>query len=160
MFIPHILALFFPPPFFLSPLPSLFTIPSPFLPSFCGRADIYRKGPWRSRQRGDWLWTLWGKERKVRTGKAQVASERDGLGQLIREKVLQLGSALALTVSEAWRGQRGIDHMPPIVSPYGWTLEKEMATQSSVLAWRIPMDKGAWWARVNRVAECRTCLND
>ena len=30
----------------------------------------------------------------------------------------------------------------------GWEglLEKEMATHSSILAWRIPMDRGAWWA--------------
>ena len=30
--------------------------------------------------------------------------------------------------------------------PLGWenTLEEGMATQSSVLAWRIPMDRGAW----------------
>ena len=25
-------------------------------------------------------------------------------------------------------------------------LEMGMATHSSVLAWRIPMDRGAWWA--------------
>ena len=25
-------------------------------------------------------------------------------------------------------------------------LEEGMATHSSVLAWRIPMDRGAWWA--------------
>ena len=25
-------------------------------------------------------------------------------------------------------------------------LEKEMATHSSLLAWRIPMDRGVWWA--------------
>ena len=25
-------------------------------------------------------------------------------------------------------------------------LEKGMATHSCILAWRIPMDKGAWWA--------------
>ena len=149
------------PPFFLSPLPSFFIIPSPFLPSFCGRADIYRKGPWRSRQRGDWLRALWEKERKVREqGKAQAARERNGLGELIKEKVLHLGSALALAVSEAWGGQRGIDHLPPIVSPYDWMLEEDMATHSSVLAWRKPMDKGAWWTRVNRVAETRTRLND
>ena len=32
----------------------------------------------------------------------------------------------------------------------GWEdpLEEEMATQSSILAWRIPMDRGAWWATV------------
>ena len=28
-----------------------------------------------------------------------------------------------------------------------------MATHSSVLAWRIPMDRGAWRATVHRVAE-------
>ena len=30
----------------------------------------------------------------------------------------------------------------------GWedSLEKGMATHSSILAWRIPMDRGAWWA--------------
>ena len=30
-------------------------------------------------------------------------------------------------------------------------LEKGMATHSSILAWRIPMDKGAWWATVHGV---------
>ena len=29
----------------------------------------------------------------------------------------------------------------------GWedSLEEGMATHSSILAWRIPMDRGAWW---------------
>ena len=33
------------------------------------------------------------------------------------------------------------------VQSLGWEdpLEKEMATHSSVLAWRIPIDRGAWW---------------
>ena len=33
----------------------------------------------------------------------------------------------------------------------GWEdpLEEGMATHSSMLAWRIPMDKGAWWAAVH-----------
>ena len=28
-----------------------------------------------------------------------------------------------------------------------------MATHSSTLAWRIPMDRGAWWATVHRVTK-------
>ena len=28
-----------------------------------------------------------------------------------------------------------------------------MATHSSILAWRVPMDRGAWWARVHGVAK-------
>ena len=32
-------------------------------------------------------------------------------------------------------------------------LEKGIAPQSSILAWRIPMDRGAWWATIHWVAE-------
>ena len=33
----------------------------------------------------------------------------------------------------------------------GWEdlLEEDMATHSSILAWRIPMDRRAWWAAVH-----------
>ena len=31
-------------------------------------------------------------------------------------------------------------------------LEEGMATLCSVLAWKIPMDRGAWWATVHGVA--------
>ena len=37
-------------------------------------------------------------------------------------------------------------------------LEKEMATHSSVLAWRIPETGGAWWAAVYGVAQSWTQL--
>ena len=35
-------------------------------------------------------------------------------------------------------------------------LEEGMATDSSVLAWRIPMDRGAWEAIVYRVSKTQT----
>ena len=37
----------------------------------------------------------------------------------------------------------------------GWedTLEEGMVTQSTILAWRIPMDRGAWGATVH--GDCR-----
>ena len=34
-------------------------------------------------------------------------------------------------------------------------LEEGMAMHSSILAWRIPMDRGAWWTAVHRIAESR-----
>ena len=34
-------------------------------------------------------------------------------------------------------------------------LEKEIATHSDILAWRIPMDSGAWQATVHGVARLR-----
>ena len=35
-------------------------------------------------------------------------------------------------------------------------LEKEMAAHSSILAWRIPMGRGAWWTIVRGATESRT----
>ena len=35
-------------------------------------------------------------------------------------------------------------------------LEKEMATHSSILAWRILMDRVAWWAAVHGVSKSWT----
>ena len=38
------------------------------------------------------------------------------------------------------------------------SLEKEMATHSSVLALKNPKDRGAWWASFSGVAQSRTRL--
>ena len=44
----------------------------------------------------------------------------------------------------------------------GWadSLEEGMATHSSILAWRTPMDSGAWWATVDGVTEGGAKLSD
>ena len=41
------------------------------------------------------------------------------------------------------------------VPSLGWEdpLEEGTATHSSILAWRFPKDRGAWWAAVHTVAE-------
>ena len=39
-------------------------------------------------------------------------------------------------------------------------LEEEMATYSSILAWKIPMDRGAWRATAHGVAKSQTRLSD
>ena len=39
-------------------------------------------------------------------------------------------------------------------------LEEEMATHSSILAWRIPMVRGAWRAIVHGVTKSQTQLSD
>ena len=48
------------------------------------------------------------------------------------------------------------------VQSLGWEdlLEEGMATQSSILAWRIPMYRGAWWATVHGVTKSQTRLSD
>ena len=42
----------------------------------------------------------------------------------------------------------------------GWEhpLGKRTAPHSSILAWRIPMDRGAWWASVHGVTKSQTRL--
>ena len=44
------------------------------------------------------------------------------------------------------------------VQSLGWDdpLEEDMATHSSILAWRIPMDRGAWWVTIHGVAKNQT----
>ena len=48
----------------------------------------------------------------------------------------------------------------PWVQSMGWEdpLEEGMTNHSSILAWRIPMDEGAWWATVQGVTKNWTRL--
>ena len=48
------------------------------------------------------------------------------------------------------------------VQSLGWEdpLEEGMATHSSILAWRIPMDRGAWQATVHGITKSWTSLSD
>ena len=44
----------------------------------------------------------------------------------------------------------------------GWEdpLEEGMAAHSSILFWRIPMDRGAWQVTVHGIANCQTQLTN
>ena len=43
-----------------------------------------------------------------------------------------------------------------LIPGLGGSLDGGRATHSSILAWRIPMDRGAWWAIVHEAAELDT----
>ena len=49
---------------------------------------------------------------------------------------------------------RDADSVPGSGDP----LEEGTAADSSILAWRITIDRGAWWATVHRVAKSQTQL--
>ena len=57
-----------------------------------------------------------------------------------------------------------VNHLPAIWETWLRSLDWEdpmkegmgMATHSSILAWRIHMDRGAWWATVRGVAKSWT----
>ena len=57
-----------------------------------------------------------------------------------------------------------VKNLPAILETWvqslGWEdpLEEGIATHSSILAWRIPMDRGAWWVTVHGVAQSWTRL--
>ena len=62
-----------------------------------------------------------------------------------------------------WAAVRGVAESRTRLSDFTFifhypALEKEMATHSSVLAWRIPGTRGASWAAVSGVAQSRTRL--
>ena len=62
-----------------------------------------------------------------------------------------------------WAAVHGVAKSRTRLSDFTFTfhfhaLEKEMATHSSVLAWRIPGTGEAWWAAVCGVAQSRTQL--
>ena len=48
------------------------------------------------------------------------------------------------------------------VQSLGWEdpLEEGMATHSSTLAWRIPMDRGVWWATIHEITKSQTQLGN
>ena len=54
------------------------------------------------------------------------------------------------------------NYLPDVITDQGREnpLEEGMATHSSILAWRIPMDRGAWWAIVHGVEKTQTRLRD
>ena len=61
---------------------------------------------------------------------------------------------------------RTVKNLPAVqetwVRSLGWEdpLEESMTTHSRILDWRIPMDRGAWWATVHGVAKNWTHLSD
>ena len=62
-----------------------------------------------------------------------------------------------------WAAVHGVAKSRTQLSVFTFTfhfhaLEEEMATHSSILAWRIPGTRGAWWAAVNGVAQSQTRL--
>ena len=68
-------------------------------------------------------------------------------------------TGLALQCSWASPVAQAVKNLPAIREPWvrslGWedALEEHMATHSGILAWRVPMDRGAWQAATHWVAQ-------
>ena len=61
---------------------------------------------------------------------------------------------------------QSVKNLPAMLETWVWSLgwkdrlEEGMATHSSILAWKIPMDRGAWWAAIHGVTKNQTWLSD
>ena len=59
-----------------------------------------------------------------------------------------------------------VKNLPAMQKTLVWSLggedplEKGMATHCSIPAWKIPMDRGAWWATVHGVSKSQTWLKE
>ena len=78
------------------------------------------------------------------------------------------GEGLGYPLQYSWASlvSQTVKNLPAIwetwVRSLGWEdpLEEGMATHSGIHAWRISMDRGAWWATVHRVKKSQTRLSN
>ena len=73
-------------------------------------------------------------------------SPGEGLGYPLQYSWVSLVAQMIKNLPAMWE---------TLVQSLGWEdpLEKGMGTHSSIFAWRIPMDRGAWQATVHGVAK-------
>ena len=80
-------------------------------------------------------------------------SPEEGMGYPLQYScaplVVQLGNNLP-AMQETWARSLGWEH----------SLKEGVAVFSSVLAWRISMNRGAWWAAVHGVAKSQAYLSN
>ena len=76
-----------------------------------------------------------------------------------------LSSVREVCVSRASQGALVVKNLPAgagdlrdagLIPDWEDPLEEGVATHSSILAWRIPIDRGAWWVTVHRVTKSQT----
>ena len=79
-----------------------------------------------------------------------------------------LGEEIGYPLQHSWASMvaQTVKNPPAVqetwVRSLGWEdpLQEGMATHYSILAWRIPMDRGAWWAMVHGVSKSQTQLSN
>ena len=79
-----------------------------------------------------------------------------------------LGEGIGYPLLYSWASlvAQSVKNLPAMretwVRSLGWEdpLEEGMATHSSILAWRIPMERGVWQATVHGVTKSQTRLSD
>ena len=97
------------------------------------------------------------KNPEANAGNIRDASSIPGLGR-------SPGEGIGYTLQYSWASlvAQTVKNLPAMwetqVRSLGWEdpLEEGIATHSSILAWRIFKNRGAWWATVRGVTKSRT----
>ena len=80
---------------------------------------------------------------------SEIYLEKGGIGYPLRYYWASLVAQMVKNPPAMWETWfQSLDWEDP--------LEKGMATHFSIITWRIPMDRGAWWAAVHGVTESQT----
>ena len=98
----------------------------------------------------------------ISAGKESTCNARDSGS--IPGSARSPGEGVSYPLQYSWASlvAQSVKNMPAVqetwVQPLGWKdpLEEGMATHSSVLAWRIPLDGGAWRAIAHGVSKSQT----
>ena len=94
-----------------------------------------------------------------------VAIHRVKNHEYVNSKTTTSKEALAMYLGASLVDQM-VKNLPAMRETWVWSLDWEdlleqgMATHTSVLAWRIPKDRGAWQATIHGVARNQTQLNN
>ena len=118
--------------------------PTPvFLPGKShGKRSLVGYSPWGRRVEGNWATEHASRGDSYYFGTIRILEVYPARWSSLVAQMVQNLPAM----QETWVGSLGQED----------PLEKSMATHSSILAWRIPMDKGVWWATVHGIAKRQT----
>ena len=71
-----------------------------------------------------------------------------------------LGEGIGYPLQDSWASRVAQMMKNPPAMWETWVRSLSMATHSSILAWRIPTDRGAWWAAAHGSAKSQTHPSD
>ena len=113
-----------------------------------------------------WFWWRYGGFPGSSAGNESACNARDPGSIPVSGKSPGEGIGYPLPYSWASLVAQVVKNLPVMWETWVWSLgweavlEEGMATHFSILSWRIPMDRGAWWATVYGVTKSQTWLSD
>ena len=103
---------------------------------------------------------------KIKRGLLPEKKAVTNLDSILKGRDITLPTKIRIVKAVVSLVAQTVKNLPAMQETWVWSLgwedplEEDMATHSSILAWRFPMDRGAWQVRVHGVEKSRTWLSD